>query len=52
MVATSRDAGLTDFAGVDGIFDFKKHPQRGLGPNGAAVAAVKTLRRGLVQNGR
>ena len=25
-------AGLTDFPGIDGIYDFKKYPERGLGP--------------------
>lgn len=28
---------LTNFAGVDGIYDFKKYPQRGLGPEGSTV---------------
>ncbi|HYL33729.1 MAG TPA: ABC transporter substrate-binding protein [Stellaceae bacterium] len=28
---------LTDFAGVDGIYDFKKYPQRGLGPESSIV---------------
>ena len=30
-------ANLTDFAGVDGIYDFKKYPQRGLGPQSSTV---------------
>jgi ABC-type branched-subunit amino acid transport system substrate-binding protein len=30
-------AGLTNFAGVDGIYNFKKHPQRGLGPLSSTV---------------
>ena len=30
-------AGLTDFAGVDGIYDFKKYPERGLGPDASTV---------------
>ncbi len=30
-------ANLTDFAGVDGIYDFKKFPQRGLGPQSSTV---------------
>ena len=30
-------ANLTDFAGVDGIYDFKKYPERGLGPEDAIV---------------
>ena len=30
-------AGLTDFAGVDGIYDFKTYPERGLGPLSSAI---------------
>jgi len=30
-------AGLTDFAGVDGVYDFKKYPERGLGPDASTV---------------
>jgi branched-chain amino acid transport system substrate-binding protein len=30
-------ANLTDFAGIDGIYDFKTHPERGLGPDSAIV---------------
>lgn len=30
-------AGLTNFPGVDGIYNFKKHPQRGLGPKSSTV---------------
>jgi branched-chain amino acid transport system substrate-binding protein len=30
-------ANLTDFAGVDGIYDFKANPERGLGPDSAIV---------------
>jgi branched-chain amino acid transport system substrate-binding protein len=30
-------AGLTDFAGVDGIYDFKAYPERGLGPDSSAI---------------
>ena len=35
---------LTDFAGVDGIYDFKKYPQRGLGPDASTVTTydIKT----------
>jgi branched-chain amino acid transport system substrate-binding protein len=29
--------GLTDFAGVDGTYNFKKYPQRGLGPEASTV---------------
>jgi len=30
-------ANLTDFAGIDGIYDFKANPERGLGPENAIV---------------
>jgi branched-chain amino acid transport system substrate-binding protein len=30
-------AGLTDFAGVDGIYDFTAYPERGLGPLSSAI---------------
>ena len=30
-------ANLTDFAGVDGIYDFKTSPERGLGPDSSIV---------------
>jgi branched-chain amino acid transport system substrate-binding protein len=30
-------ANLTDFAGVDGIYNFKKYPERGLGPDASTV---------------
>ncbi|HXQ53487.1 MAG TPA: ABC transporter substrate-binding protein [Stellaceae bacterium] len=30
-------AGLTDFAGIDGIYDFKANPERGLGSDSAIV---------------
>ena len=30
-------ANLTNFAGVDGIYDFKQFPQRGLGPQSSTV---------------
>ncbi len=30
-------ANLTDYAGVDGVYDFKKYPQRGLGPDASTV---------------
>lgn len=33
----SRIAGITDFAGINGIYDFKKYPQRGLGAEEAIV---------------
>jgi branched-chain amino acid transport system substrate-binding protein len=30
-------ANLTDFAGVDGIYDFKRNPERGLGGDSSAI---------------
>lgn len=30
-------ANLTDFAGIDGIYDFQANPERGLGPDSAIV---------------
>ncbi|HEV3175957.1 MAG TPA: ABC transporter substrate-binding protein, partial [Stellaceae bacterium] len=30
-------AGLSGFAGVDGIYDFKAYPERGLGPDSSAI---------------
>jgi branched-chain amino acid transport system substrate-binding protein len=30
---------LTDFPGVDGIYDFKKYPQRGVGPDASTVTS-------------
>jgi branched-chain amino acid transport system substrate-binding protein len=30
-------AGLTNFPGINGIYDFKAHPQRGLGPDSAVI---------------
>jgi branched-chain amino acid transport system substrate-binding protein len=30
-------ANLTDFPGVDGIYDFKQYPERGLGPESSTV---------------
>ena len=30
-------ANLTDFAGIDGIYDFKANPERGLGPDSSIV---------------
>lgn len=32
-------ANLTDFPGIDGIYDFKKYPERGLGPDASIVTA-------------
>ena len=30
-------SNLSGFAGIDGVYDFKKHPQRGLGPESSTV---------------
>jgi branched-chain amino acid transport system substrate-binding protein len=32
-------AGLTDFPGVDGVYDFKRFPDRGLGPDSVTVVS-------------
>ena len=32
-------ANLTDFAGVNGLYDFKKNPERGIGGDSAAIMA-------------
>jgi branched-chain amino acid transport system substrate-binding protein len=32
-------ANLTDFPGIDGIYDFKTYPERGLGPDASTVTA-------------
>jgi hypothetical protein len=37
MQVRSYIANLTDFAGIDGIYDFKANPERGLGPANAIV---------------
>jgi branched-chain amino acid transport system substrate-binding protein len=34
--------GLTDFPGVDGVYNFNKYPQRGLGPEASTVTAYDT----------
>jgi len=38
-------ANLTDFAGVDGIYDFKKYPQRGLGPQSSTVTTYDATKK-------
>jgi branched-chain amino acid transport system substrate-binding protein len=35
-------ANLSDFAGVDGIYNFKANPERGLGPDSATVVRYDT----------
>jgi branched-chain amino acid transport system substrate-binding protein len=32
-------ANLTDFAGINGVYDFKKYPDRGLGPDSVTVVS-------------
>jgi branched-chain amino acid transport system substrate-binding protein len=41
-------ANLTDFAGVDGIYDFKKYPQRGLGPDASTVTTYDAQKKAWV----
>ncbi|HEY3917577.1 MAG TPA: ABC transporter substrate-binding protein, partial [Stellaceae bacterium] len=41
-------SNLTDFAGVDGIYDFKKYPQRGLGPESSTVTTYDTQKKAWV----
>jgi branched-chain amino acid transport system substrate-binding protein len=41
-------AGLTDFPGIDGIYDFKKYPERGLGPEDMTVTRFDPARKSWV----
>ncbi len=41
-------ANLTDFAGVDGIYDFKQYPQRGLGPQSSTVTTYDPQKKAWV----
>lgn len=41
-------SNLTDFAGVDGIYDFKKYPQRGLGPDASTVTTYDATKKAWV----
>jgi branched-chain amino acid transport system substrate-binding protein len=41
-------ANLSDFAGVDGIYDFKKYPQRGLGPEASTVTTYDAQKKAWV----
>jgi branched-chain amino acid transport system substrate-binding protein len=41
-------ANLTDFAGVDGFYDFKANPERGLGPLSAIVIRYDAATKGWV----
>jgi branched-chain amino acid transport system substrate-binding protein len=41
-------ANLTDFAGVDGIYDFKQYPQRGLGPQSSTVTTYDVQKKAWV----
>ena len=48
-------ANLTDFPGVDGIYDFKQYPERGLGPDASTVTTYdpKTACLGMaIETGR
>jgi len=38
-------ATMTDFAGVDGIYDFKQYPQRGLGPQSSTVTTYDAAKK-------
>ena len=39
-------AGLTDYAGINGIYDFQKYPGRGLGTENMVVVAYDPVHRG------
>jgi len=39
-------AGLKSFAGVDGIYDFRAYPERGLGPNDVAIVTYDAKAKG------
>ena len=41
-------ADLTDFAGVDGLYDFKANPERGLGPDSSIVVRYDATRKAWV----
>lgn len=41
-------ANLTDFAGIDGLYDFKANPQRGLGADSAIIVRYDPQTRGWV----
>jgi branched-chain amino acid transport system substrate-binding protein len=41
-------SNLTDFAGVDGIYDFKRYPQRGLGPDASTVTTYDAQKKAWV----
>jgi len=41
-------AGLTNFAGVNGIYNFKENPERGLGPDSAIVVRYDAATRAFV----
>ena len=41
-------ANLTDFPGIDGIYDFKKYPERGLGPQDMIVTRFDAATRSWV----
>jgi branched-chain amino acid transport system substrate-binding protein len=39
-------AGLTDYPGINGIYDFQKYPGRGLGPDAMVVVAYEPKTKG------
>lgn len=41
-------ANLTDFAGVDGFYNFKDNPERGLGPDSAIVVRYDATKKAFV----
>jgi branched-chain amino acid transport system substrate-binding protein len=41
-------AGLTDFAGIDGIYNFQAYPQRGLGSDSAIIVRYDPQTRGWI----
>ena len=41
-------AGLTDFAGIDGFYNFKENPERGLGPDSAIIVRYDPAKKAFV----
>lgn len=41
-------ANLQDFAGVDGIYDFKKYPERGIGEDSAVITRYDIAKKAFV----
>jgi len=51
--ATAKDihnyiANLTDFAGIDGLYNFKENPERGLGPDSAIVVRYDAAKKAFI----